>query len=63
MKQRRHTFTVTVTFDRACTRATALREARDNIHGQHYCAPYEDKDPDEFRIRSVRLAPRKAVRR
>lgn len=61
-KSRTHHLIVTITMDRKCSRATALREARDNIHGQHYCTPYEDKDPEEFRIRSVRLAARKAVR-
>lgn len=63
MKQRQHTFIVTVTFDRACTRRIALREAKDNIHGQHYCTAYYDREPEEFRIRSVRSAPKKAVRR
>lgn len=61
-KSRTHRVIVTITMNRKCSRAVALREAKDNIHGQHYCTPYYDRDPDEFRIRSVRLAPKKAVR-
>jgi hypothetical protein len=49
-----HSFIVTLRFNRKCSRKIALREARDNICGQHYCTVYDGREPDEFRIRSVR---------
>lgn len=56
-KSRTHSFIVTITTDKQCPRKVALREIRDVIYGQHYCTPYEDDEPEEFRIRSVRSAP------
>lgn len=59
-KTKTHRFVLTITTNRACTRQVALREARDNIHGLHYCTELEDGEPETFRIRSIR--PHKAVR-
>lgn len=55
-KQRSHTVLVTVSFDKACTRAVALRELKDTIHGNEYCTQFEDSEPGEYRVRSVKLA-------
>jgi hypothetical protein len=61
-KARVHRFVLTVTMDQKCTRKTALREVRDNIHGQHYCTTYQDDDPESFRVKSIgRLAVTKAA--
>lgn len=55
---RTYTFQLTVTFNKGCRAAVALREVRDNIHGEHYCTKFEDSDPGTFRIRSVKSAKR-----
>jgi hypothetical protein len=52
-KQRVHKFILTVTMNKKCLRRTALREVRDNVHGEHFCTELEDGDPDTFRIRSI----------
>jgi len=57
MKTRRHTVLLTVTFDKKCTRALALRELRDTIHGTEYCTQLEDHEPGEFSIRSIKPVP------
>lgn len=54
MKTKTHSFVVTIRTDRECTRATALRELRDTIHGEHYCSALEDGDPEAFTIKSFR---------
>lgn len=48
-----HTFKIIVTMDKGCRVATALREVRDNIHGDFYCTEYEPHDPGQFRVRSI----------
>lgn len=54
---RTHTVLVNVTFNKKCSRQIALRELRDTIHGNNYCTQFDDREPGEYRIRSVRLAP------
>lgn len=56
-EKRVHKFTVTVTFNKKVLRRVALREVRDNIHGEHYCTELEADDPSTFRIRSITNAP------
>jgi hypothetical protein len=61
MKQRTHRVTLTVTFDKPCTRKVALEELRDNIHGEFFTTCYAlgtppQIHPDKFKIRSVRSA-------
>jgi len=53
-KSKTHKFVVTISTNRACTRKVALREIRDNVHGQHYCTELDDGEPETFRIRSIR---------
>lgn len=60
MKQRKHTFTVTVTFDKACTTSHALREVRDTIHGEFYPTQLSDDQPGLYRVSKFgRISKRK----
>jgi hypothetical protein len=52
-KQRKHTFSITVRFDKKCTVALAHREIRDCIYGDFYTTPRDDSEPDTFRITSI----------
>lgn len=54
MKKRIHQFVITVTMDRKCLRRVALREVRDNVHGDFYCTELEDNDPGMFKIKSIK---------
>jgi hypothetical protein len=61
MKSRTHSFTINVTFNRACTRSVALREMKDDGDinaGTHYCTQLDDGEPETFKVRSIRHAPR-----
>jgi hypothetical protein len=58
MKAKIHTFTIKVRFDKKCTSAHAIREVRDNIHGNFYPMQMEDTDPGEFWVRAIRPLPR-----
>lgn len=55
---RTYTFKLTVSFNKGCRAAVALREVRDNIHGEHYCTEYDDNDPGTFRVSSIKAAKR-----
>jgi hypothetical protein len=55
---RTYTFKLTVSFNKGCRAAIALREVRDNIHGLHYCTEYAYDDPSTFRVRSIKSAKR-----
>lgn len=52
-KARKHTFTITVTFDKACTASHALREVADTIHGEFYPTQFEDSDPGLYRVNKI----------
>jgi hypothetical protein len=52
--KRVHTFVLSVSFDKSCNRRLALREVRDTIYGHHYCTQYDEAEPGEFRIRSIK---------
>jgi hypothetical protein len=53
--RRSHTFSIHVTFDRTCTRAWALGEVRDTIHGEFYTTQRDvDREPGSYRVRSIR---------
>jgi len=57
MKTRKHKLTISVTFDRPCTKAHAQESVTDCIHGTFY--PYQpdvDTDPGEFVVRSFTRA-------
>jgi len=51
-KARKHTFTITVTFDKACTASHALREVKDTIHGEFYPTQRDDSEPGSYRVNS-----------
>ncbi len=58
---RTHKITVSITFNKPISRANALREFKDNIHGEHYTSfgwqtEDERKYPGQFKIGSARLA-------
>lgn len=65
MKQRKHTLTITVRFDKACTPQVARREVRDCIHGNFYCGGYFDADaePEEFTVTRIGHIPTSDDRR
>ena len=68
MKKHTHTFTMTVRFDKKCTKAHALREIRNSgeiFADTHYCnwVDYEwnaagtdtkPVDPETYKVKSVR---------
>lgn len=49
-KEKTHTFTINVTFDKACTAAVARREVKDCIHGDFYTSQIEEDEPEKFRV-------------
>jgi hypothetical protein len=53
MKQRTHTFKITVVFDKNCTASHALREVADTIHGEFYPTQREDDEPGSYRVRKI----------
>jgi hypothetical protein len=55
VKKRTHQFVITVTFDKPCTAAMALREVKDDggidAGGDvHYTTQYEDSEPGTFKV-------------
>jgi hypothetical protein len=56
-KKKIHEFIIRVRFDRPCTTAHALRETKDNVHGNFYPVPWADKDPEEAWIKSIKRLP------
>lgn len=56
MKSKMHTVLVTVSFDKPCSRKIALRELKDTIHGNEYCTQFDESEPGEYHVRTVRLA-------
>lgn len=53
-KARKHTFEITVTFDKACGAAHALREVKDTIHGEFYPTQRSDDEPGSYRVAGMR---------
>ncbi len=51
MKTKSHKFTISVTFDKPCTKEHALKSVRDCVHGDFYPYQMEDGEPGEFKIR------------
>jgi hypothetical protein len=62
MKARKHTFAITVTFDKSCAPAHALREVKDTIHGEFYPTQRTDDEPGSYWVRRIARIPAKAVR-
>lgn len=60
-KSRKHTFTITVTFDKACTASHALREVKDTIHGEFYPTQRDDSEPGSYRVASIGRVKRSAA--
>lgn len=59
MKVKTHELIIKLTFDRPCTAGFARRAAGDCINGgEFYPTSYHDEDPETFRVRSFKLAPR-----
>lgn len=58
MKSRVHEVLVKIRFDAPISRGRAVAEIRDNIHGTFYPTQWEDNDPGEFKISSIRSAKR-----
>jgi hypothetical protein len=50
---RKHTFTITVTFDKPCSAAHALREVKDTIHGEFYPTQRDDSEPGSYRVARI----------
>lgn len=64
MKKRIHYFTIRVAFDKPCTAGLALRAVREDGGidagrgaGSHYPTQYEDSEPGEFWVRSIKPMP------
>ena len=63
-----HKVVVRMVFDKPCTRKDAVREARDNLHGEFYTTDMvaygegrESRYPEKFNVRGVTSA-RKVAR-
>jgi len=54
MKSRVHEVIVKIRFDKPTTRAHAVAEFRDNVHGDFYPTQLRDSDPGIFTIKTVR---------
>jgi hypothetical protein len=62
-KSRTHLVTIRVSFDRACSRQTAVRLAREELRGQDfYTNAREDREPEKMVVRSIMAAAPKAAR-
>lgn len=59
---KKHLFIIRVGMDKACSRATAFRQVREELKGMDFYTTNLTSDPEQFWIRAVRSAPRKAVR-
>ena len=53
-KQHTHEIIIRLRFNKPCTRKVALREARENIHGDFYPYPREDDEPDRMKVKGFR---------
>lgn len=56
MMKRRHQFVITVTFDKPCTKAEALLEVKDCIHGEFFTSAWDGRErfPQEFVVKGFR---------
>ena len=57
MKQKLHSFIITVRMDKPCYKRVALREARNCIHGIFYCTSH-DGDPESFKVSRIEKLPK-----
>ncbi|MCR5943504.1 hypothetical protein FG152_22235 [Ochrobactrum sp. XJ1] len=58
MKKRIHEFVIRLSFDKACSPSSALRAARDCIHGTHYTVAWNDGDPEIVRVKTLKHKPK-----
>ena len=71
MRTRTHRVTLTVRFDRPCSRAWAVSAVRDEIHGEfypvvyvsHFDRPGWTPEPETFRVLGARSADQKPRRK
>jgi hypothetical protein len=61
-KSRRHSFVITVSFDRACGSQHAIAAVRDCIHGEHFPCSFSDEQPEIMKVRSFKPLPRQSRR-
>jgi len=52
-----HQVTISIRSDKPCDKSHAIEMVKDSIHGTFYPFQYDDRDPGEFTIRSVRGTP------
>lgn len=57
-RTKRHQLVITISTDKPCTKAVALRELRECIHGEFYMAQLSDREPEVFCVRSFKPLPR-----
>lgn len=57
-KSKKHQITITVTLDKACSRAVAVRAVRSCIVGcgPYYPTPEREGDPEQFYVRGAKPA-------
>jgi hypothetical protein len=58
-----HELIVKVRFDKPCSRAFAVSEFRDIIHGEFYPTQYNDDNPETMKIAGVKSNPMPRPRR
>jgi hypothetical protein len=65
MQSKTHEFSIKVRFDRNCSREYALKEIRNNIHGEFYTDTYvadnwpTRKSPEAFVVKTIKSIPRR----
>ncbi len=57
MKSRRHTLSVNVRFDKACTPEWARRQTSDCVYGDFYPTSYIETDPEKMTLGRFRPLP------
>jgi hypothetical protein len=65
MRSKTHEFVLKVRFDKPCTREYAVREVKNNVHGEFYTDTYvadnwpTRKSPEAFVIKKISSLPRR----
>jgi len=57
-KNKRHEICLVVTFNKPCTKADAVRTAKDCIHGDFYPNSEKDGAPDKMKVVIIKSKPR-----
>lgn len=53
-RSRRHVFQISIRMDKPCSEKIALREVRDTIHGIFFTTQFEECEPGQYRVLSIR---------